>query len=571
MTRILPRVSLALLAVCIAVPAQARRSNMATGDYIAAHVASLRGEHDRAAELLNAVRRHRPRDPRVLGNLVLSHVAAGQVQEALRLSRSLAAADSQSLFAQLLLGVAALSRHNHDAALKHFDTLAEQHPSWPGALLLAAWAAHAENRPADAHAYLDRARQSGVFPQITNFHAAVLHDLHGATDAATRAFDQSMRRGATTAAGRAITVFGRFLERNGKPEQARPLYAALLKGGQIEIAAGRAEQKRLDAGQPPRRLIRNARDGAAECLYHLALAAMLNRSREEALFYYNLALYLRRNLAEARIHLAGHLYSSEKFEAARAQYEKIPPNSPLHLPAQIQIARGFEKTGKESQAVRVLEKLAARHPNDTFALSTLGEIYQNRKDFEPSAQAFTRAIDRIDPGDPAHWTLFYARGIAYERLGKWPPAETDFKRALTLSGEHPLVLNYLGYSWVEQERYLSRALDMLKRAVGKRPDSGFIVDSLGWAHYRLGHYDDAVAYLERAVALEPGEAVINDHLGDAFWRTGRKIEARYQWARALQLKPDEQKRVAELERKLLGGLGPPPQDQQNRRGADAGS
>ena len=91
-------------------------------------------------------------------------------------------------------------------------------------------------------------------------------------------------------------------------------------------------------------------------------------------------------------------------------------------------------------------------------------------------------------------------------------------------------MNYLGYSWVDMNMNLDEALDMIRKAVDLRPSDGYIVDSLGWAYYRLGRFDEAVRELERAVSLKPDDPVLNDHLGDAYWRAGRKLEATFQWA-----------------------------------------
>ena len=144
-----------------------------------------------------------------------------------------------------------------------------------------------------------------------------------------------------------------------------------------------------------------------------------------------------------------------------------------------------------------------------------------------------------------HWRLFYVRGIAFERLGEWPKAEADFLRALELEPDQPLVLNYLGYTWVEQGRNLDEARTMIEKAVELRPDDGYIVDSLGWVAYRLGDFEEAVRQLELAVELVPGDPIINDHLGDAYWQVGRLNEARfpvaarsYPWAGGRARRPD---------------------------------
>ena len=119
--------------------------------------------------------------------------------------------------------------------------------------------------------------------------------------------------------------------------------------------------------------------------------------------------------------------------------------------------------------------------------------------------------------------------------------------------EQPYVLNYLGYSWIDQGLYLDRAQAMIIKAASLRPNDGYVIDSLGWGYYKLGKYKKAVLELERATELRPQDPVINDHLGDAYWRVGRKREAKFQWNRSLSLKPDMDL-MTSLKNKLLTGL-----------------
>ena len=155
----------------------------------------------------------------------------------------------------------------------------------------------------------------------------------------------------------------------------------------------------------------------------------------------------------------------------------------------------------------------------------------------------------------ANWNIYYQRGIAYERLKQWPKAEPNFRKALELFPNQPQVLNYLGYSWIDMNMNLEEGMEMIRKAVELRPSDGYIVDSLGWAHYRLGEYDDAVRELERAVSLKPDDPVLNDHLGDAYWRVGRRLEATFQWSHARDMKP-EPAVLAGVEKKLKEGLPP---------------
>jgi Tfp pilus assembly protein PilF len=120
------------------------------------------------------------------------------------------------------------------------------------------------------------------------------------------------------------------------------------------------------------------------------------------------------------------------------------------------------------------------------------------------------------------------------------------------------VLNYLGYSLVEQGRNLDEALNMIERAVAASPGSGYIVDSLGWVLYRLGRYEEAVSQMERAVELVAVDPVVNDHLGDVYWAVGREREAEFQWRRALSFvdpqDSDSEADPARMRRKLEIGL-----------------
>jgi len=187
------------------------------------------------------------------------------------------------------------------------------------------------------------------------------------------------------------------------------------------------------------------------------------------------------------------------------------------------------------------------------ALDALGNILRSRKQYAEAVDVYNRAIAAIPKPDRRHWVYFYARGTSYERLKNWPAAEADLKTALDLYPDQPLVLNYLGYSWVDQGLNLDQGMKLIERAVAVKPDDGYIVDSLGWAHYKRGNYAEAVRYLERAVELRPDDPVLNDHLGDALWKVGREREAKFQWDQSLSLKPEPEDAL-KTRRKLEEGL-----------------
>jgi len=205
------------------------------------------------------------------------------------------------------------------------------------------------------------------------------------------------------------------------------------------------------------------------------------------------------------------------------------------------------------EAKALLENLAAKDPKDVSPLDALGNILRAHERYGEARDYYTRALALIPKPTKDNWTLFYSRGVCNERLKDWPAAEADFKGALALSPEESLVLNYLGYSWVDQGQNLKTAMDYIRKAVKLKPDDGYYVDSLGWAYFRLGSLSAAVENLERAVELKPDDPIINDHLGDAYWRVGRTLEAKYQWAQALTLKPEDDQAIT-LKAKIADGL-----------------
>jgi tetratricopeptide (TPR) repeat protein len=292
------------------------------------------------------------------------------------------------------------------------------------------------------------------------------------------------------------------------------------------------------------------------------LGAALGRQGGEdlGLVYLNLALYLEPEHPLALLSL-GDLYESlKKPELAIDAFSRLPASSPLKRNAEIQRALNLDALERVDEARERLVGLVDKYPDDLEAITALGNVLRARKRYAEAAEVYSKGVALIKEPSRQNWTLFYFRGICFERSKQWPLAEKDFLKSLELNPDQPQVLNYLGYSWVDQGVNLDKGLEMVKKAVELRPNDGYIVDSLGWAYFRLGRYDDAVKELERAIELRPEDPVINDHLGDAYWKTGRRLEANFQWRHSVDLKPEPEDLPA-IKAKLVDGLkedGPAP-------------
>jgi Flp pilus assembly protein TadD len=297
-------------------------------------------------------------------------------------------------------------------------------------------------------------------------------------------------------------------------------------------------KKALDAHQRPGLYAANVQSGAAEAFHGIAVALARDGNTDLALGVLQLALYLDPHNDIVSLLIGQLLDDGNQHAAANAYYANIAASSPMHLTALVRIAQNYDAMGNRPEAITQLSQIVKDNPGDLDGLTVLAEMLRADKQYAQAATVYSQAID-IDKG--AHlgdWVLYYERGIAYERGNQWDKAQPDFLKALDLDPDEPQVLNYLGYTWVDKGENLDQALDMIQKAVKATPTDGFIVDSLGWAFFKLGRFADAVTTLEQAVQLKPNDPQINDHLGDAYWKAGRKLEAHFQWNIAASLDTD---------------------------------
>ncbi|MEM9757275.1 MAG: tetratricopeptide repeat protein, partial [Pseudomonadota bacterium] len=294
------------------------------------------------------------------------------------------------------------------------------------------------------------------------------------------------------------------------------------------------------AGDPDRAygFVVTPEDGVAEVFYTVARGLGTQNGGVIALIYARAAVVLRPDHSDAILIAAEMLEADGQLQLAAETYRTVPDDDPLSLAAEIGRANALFALGREDTAVEVLEQLARDYPDLATVHATLADTLRRMERYADAIAPYTRALELSDTTQETTWFLFYSRAIAYEREDLWDEAEADFRMALELNPEQPQVLNYLGYSLVEQRRNLDEALDMIERAVAAEPRSGYIVDSLGWVLYRLGRFEEAVEPMERAVALVPTDPIINDHLGDVYWMVGREREAEFQWQRALSFDPE---------------------------------
>ncbi len=547
------RIALALAALLAAVSvaeAQQRRTRPTPegdwGAYLAGRAAARALDTRPAAEFMTRALRADPDNLDIQQRALLAALADGRDTQTVVLARRVAAAEPGALLAQLVLLCEDARAAKWAEAGQRAAALPRQSAGPILSPLLSAWALAGAGDAAQGLAVLLPLTEGDRLRGLYAASAALLADAVGRPDDAQRLSAVAASEGGPGLAGlRLVQRAGARGTAAGDTDAMARLDANLGAGGDdAGILRGR-----LGVALPADPLT-----GMAEALFGLAALVRAQDSGEFALLLARLALSLKPDYAPALMLLADVLEGENRYQVAVAALERVPADDPLSPLAQLQAAMLADRDGRGDAAVAALRTLAAAFPHAPQPHARIGDVFRGKKSYADAADAYDAALARLpEPRQPRAWALLYARGMSRERAGRWPEAEADFLAALELSPEQPYVLNYLAYTWVDRGENLARGKAMLERAVELRPNDGHILDSLGWALFRMGDFEGAVKWLERAIEFEARDAVVNDHLGDAYWRVGRRAEARFQWQRALAANPDAAE-VPKIEAKIRDGM-----------------
>jgi tetratricopeptide (TPR) repeat protein len=534
-----------MLAAALMLPQRAAADPDA-GAYLAGRIAGGGSDYRAASMWFTRALLADPGNLALMESAIISRIALGEIEPAAAIAAEMAGAGGESQPAIIALLADQAKRGDFAGLLE--DAAAGRGIGLLIDGLVAAWAELGTGRMSEALAGFDTLAATEGMEAFGLYHKALalasVGDFEGADAILSDGALRVMRRG-TVAHAQILSQ----LERN---DQAIAVLDQAF-GNQQDPGIDML-RTRLGAGETlPYDVAVNATDGLAEVFFTLATA--LNGEAEDGytLLYARVAAHLRPDHTEALLLSAGLLSAQGQHELAAETYAAIPASDPAFHVAEIGRADALRASGKTEAALEVLQALTRSHGDLMTVHLALGDMLRRDERYAEAAAAYDLAIARIGTPQRQHWSVFYSRGIAHERQKQWPEAEADFRRALELEPDQPQVLNYLGYSFVEKGENLDEALGMIERAVAARPDAGYIQDSLAWAYFQLGRYEDAVAPMEKASVLEPVDAVVTDHLGDVYWAVGRRLEAQFQWRRALSFEPTEAE-ATRIRKKLDVGL-----------------
>jgi len=524
------------------------------GAYLAGRAATYDNDFAASAQYYTRALVRDSQNPTLMENLLYARLALGEVEAALPIAQRMWDQGERSQVANIVMAGNFALQGDYDALLRRDVSKFEISPLVDG--LLNAWAYMGQGAVSQALDQFDQVGKQDGLRFFATYHKALalasVGDYEGA-EALFAANGGQLGRSSRRAAIARVQILSQL----GQNDAALTVLVDSFGVGFDPALTDLAD--RLAAGEAtPFSIAPGPRAGMAEVFYSLGQALSGEAANDYVLMYARMASVLSPDHIDAVLLSAGLLDQLGRYQLSIATYKQVPRDHPDFHAAELGRAEALRRAANPQAAAEVLEQLARDFPQHLAVHVDLGDLMRQQEDYAGAVAAYNRALDLSEADAQNRWFLLYARGICNERLKNWEAAEADFRAALAIDPDQPQVLNYLGYSLVEREEKLDEALAMIERAVTARPESGYIVDSLGWVLYRLGRYSDAVGHMERAVELMPVDPVVNDHLGDVYWAVGRRLEAEFQWKRALSfVDPDDTDAEADpvrIRRKLDVGL-----------------
>ncbi|HNQ92639.1 MAG TPA: tetratricopeptide repeat protein [Alphaproteobacteria bacterium] len=515
-----------------------------SGSYLAGQHAQSRHDWSKASDYFGDILNKTPNNADIERRVMALSLGSGNFESAVSMAGKLVEKDKGESLAALIVALDDFKNARYDAARTRTDTIKADGLSLAIVPLLGAWIDGAEGKFKP-----ETLKDSPSFL----YQAILIADFAG-DKAAIQKLAKSYNFTHTPTPIAALEDIADVFAKYGEKDEAKEIYIALRNALQDQTEDLTKKIESLSAGRLPETRQVTPQQGLARAL--LDTARLLSNGYEDSgLLFAQMSYFLDPNESGALEQLAQFAADNKQYKDAIAYLSKIDTKGNREQVETIerQTAMLLEMDGQKDEAIRVLSDLVEKN-NNVSAQIQIGDIYRESEKYKEALEAYNKAFDMLDNKVPQeHWQLLFSRGIVNERLANWDSAEKDLTDALAYEPDQPYVLNYLGYTWADQDRNLDKAAEMIEKAARLKPDDGAIIDSLGWVYFRIGKFSDAVKTLENAVELQPYESEINDHLGDAYWRVGRKQEARFQWKRALSFTKNE-KEIEKIQAKIDNGL-----------------
>lgn len=535
---------------------QEQNTGSLSGAFLSSYVAHSEGNLSQALKYLRDAYAKDPQNTQIAGQILVLDLTLGNMQEALEIATKLKKTKNPELIVNLILAIESVKNDKPAAGGTTLKAAASDSFDHIWLPLLLEWMSDpANNKEVKVETIVPDAND---IPGFVYYHAGLLNDLRGHTDLAEKYYQEAILD-LERAPFRALLAYINLKTRQQDKERLQQLVFELKQNrpDMVELLLSEAPYLATlgsEEALPDTRFIANSKEGTAEVLLTMASMLYTLDISQDIPLYLQMAIYLRPDFPTAQLMLGNYFESLKLWPEAIEQYKAIRTTSPLYLKSAIRRLHVVELRGDENEASQLTKQLTQQFPNSIDAWVAAGDVERGRAQFEDAIRYYNEAI-RLLGNDPQsqHWFLYFARGASYERLKQWDKAEADLRAARNLSPEQPEILNYIGYMWLEQDKKIFESVKLIEKAYKLSPHEPHIIDSLGWAYYKIGKLDKAIALLEHAAEMMPNDPTINEHLGDSYWHKNRILEARYQWIRAKDFAEDAEQ-TERLEKKIADGL-----------------
>lgn len=528
------------------------------GAYLAGRVAHLRQDFNSAANYYMASLQTDPENAELLERIYVILASQGRISEAAKYAKLSQQKGDTNNFTHIIIAVDDAKAGRYPQALSSLKKLGGN-PVYTKFItpLLASWVYVGMGNQEKAIETISILNEDKGFKSLYHFHAGMIADYFGNNKEAQKHYEALINDEKTEMSFRTLQIISNFYIRTGEKEKA----VALLERFNNELLfldmLQNLMQKTAAATQENTQAIIDSSDiGLSEALFSIAAnMRQISSGTDIAHIFICLSIYSNPKYDLAQLMLADILESREMYQDAIDVYDDISPDSESYNTVQIKKAADYVLMQDYQAAENLLKTIIKKNPNSFQANLDLGDVMRLRGKYSDAIEYYGKALSLMAPNSPHAWVIHYALGIAYEQNGDWDQAESSLKQALILSQNHYYVQNYLGYSWLKRGQNIEDAMSLIIDAYNQAPNDGHITDSLGWAFYKIGNYEEAVFYLEKASELEPANALISDHLGNAYWQNGRKAEAVFQWNHTLKMKDDSHEvDMKQVENKIENGM-----------------
>ncbi len=514
-------------------------TNSLYGAYLAARVAHLRQDFDNAAEYYKIVIDKDASNSNINRTVYVILSSLGQIEEATPYAQKEIELGNTESIAPLIVAIKDFADGKYAQSRENIMLIKDKAHTTLINPLFEAWAYAGEKNEEQAIASIDKIEKDPALETMELFHKGMIYDYLGNKEKAQEMFGDIVKNHYQSVTYRLLEVITDFYVRNGDKETAKKIFTRYNDNGLLSVLLDNIDHKIETTHENSPAIIDTPQKGLAEALFNIGTIFRSSVGGTEfAQIYIAAASYLNPDYDISKIALANVLEEIGLLKEANKYYQQVGKNSGSYFIARAKIIENLNTLKEYDEAEKQIKLLLEDYPDNTQLLSDLGTIYGNMNRHDEAVDYYLKAIQSADTNDREIWPIYYALAVSYDKLNQKTKAEQNLQKALLLSNQNPDVMNYLGYSWLEQGRNIEQAAKMILEAYQKYPYEGHIIDSMGWIYFRLGMYTKAVEFLEQAAAMNPGNAVINDHLGDAYWLAGRKNEAVFQWNHALDLKED---------------------------------